>query len=74
MTNVERLSVSLPAPLVRFLEQYQTENAVKTRSEVVERAVLLLQEQSLIEEYRQSAIENDPVWDNTVGDGMNDAY
>jgi metal-responsive CopG/Arc/MetJ family transcriptional regulator len=74
MNNVERLSISLPAPLVRFLEQYQATNAVKTRSEVLERAVLLLREQSLIEEYRQSALENDPAWDATAGDGLNEPY
>lgn len=74
MNNVERISVSLPTPLVRFLEQYQATNAVKTRSEVLERAVLLLRQENLIEEYRQSALENDPAWDATVGDGLNEPY
>ena len=74
MTNVERVSVSLPIPLVRFLERYQTDNAVKTRSEVVERALLLLREQNLIEQYRQSALENDPAWEVTAADGLNEPY
>ena len=74
MNNVERISVSLPTQLVRFLEQYQISNAVKTRSEVLERAVLLLRQQNLIEEYRQSALENDSAWDVTVGDGLNEPY
>ena len=74
MNNVERISISLPTPLVRFLEQYQATNAVKTRSEVLERAVLLLRQESLIEEYRQSALENDPTWDVTAGDGLNEPY
>lgn len=74
MNNVERISVSLPTPLVRFLEQYQASHAVKTRSEVLERAVLLLRQENLIEEYRQSALENDPAWDVTAGDGLNEPY
>ncbi len=74
MNNVERISVSLPTPLVRFLEHYQAINAVKTRSEVLERAVLLLRQENLIEEYRQSASENDPAWNVTVGDGLNEPY
>lgn len=74
MNNVERVSVSLPIPLVRFLERYQADHAVKTRSEVVERALLLLREQNLIEQYRQSALENDPVWEVTAADGLNEPY
>ena len=74
MNNVERISVSLPTPLVRFLERYQVSHAVKTRSEVLERAVLLLRQENLIEEYRQSTLENDPAWDVTAGDGLNEPY
>jgi antitoxin ParD1/3/4 len=74
MNNTERLSISLPIPLVRFLEQYQTNHTIKSRSEVLERAVKLLQEQSLIEEYRQSALENDPIWNSTINDGLNEPY
>jgi len=74
MNNVERISISLPTPLVRFLERYQASHAVKTRSEVLERAVLLLRQENLIEEYRQSALENDPAWDVTAGDGLNEPY
>jgi metal-responsive CopG/Arc/MetJ family transcriptional regulator len=50
MNNVERVSTSLPTALVQFFEQYQADNVVKTRSEVVERADLLSREQNLIEE------------------------
>jgi antitoxin ParD1/3/4 len=74
MQTVEKISVSLPTPLVRFLEHYQHEHAVKTRSEVIERAVELLREQMLEQEYRESALENDPAWDVTVGDGLNEPY
>jgi antitoxin ParD1/3/4 len=74
MQSVEKISVSLPAPLVRFLEHYQSEHAVKSRSEVVERAIDLLREQSLELEYRESSLENDPAWDLTVGDGLNEPY
>jgi antitoxin ParD1/3/4 len=74
MQSVEKISVSLPAPLVRFLEHYQSEHAVKSRSEVVERAIDLLREQSLELEYRESSLENDPAWDVTVADGLNEPY
>jgi antitoxin ParD1/3/4 len=74
MPTVEKISVSLPLPLVRFLEHYQSQHALKTRSEAVERAIDLLREQSLELEYRQSALENDPAWAITAGDGLNEPY
>ena len=74
MQSVEKISVSLSTPLVRFLEQYQSTHAVKTRSEVVERAISLLREAALEQEYRESSSENDPAWDITVGDGLHEPY
>jgi antitoxin ParD1/3/4 len=74
MNEVERISISLPRSLVRFLEQYQTSHAVRSKSKVVERAVLMLREDELTEEYRQSALENDAAWDPTIGDGLHEPY
>lgn len=38
----EKLSISLPAPLVRFVEQYRSTHRCRTRSQVFEEALELL--------------------------------
>ena len=55
---------------MRFLEQYQANHNLKSKSAVVERALLMLREAELIEEYRESARENDAAWDGPIGDGL----
>lgn len=70
--QVEKLSVSLPAILVRFVENYQATHQCKSRSQVVEVALQLLREQELESAYREANQEIDPNWEMTVADGLTD--
>jgi antitoxin ParD1/3/4 len=68
-----KLSISLPESLLQFVEGYQEHHALASRSQVIQIALTLLQEQELEAAYRQSAAEVDEMeWDGTIGDGLND--
>jgi len=70
--QAEKLSVSLPVPLVQFIESYKVTHQCRSRSQVIERALELLQMQELEADYRQAAQEIDPVWEKAIGDGLSD--
>ncbi|MCF2151001.1 CopG family transcriptional regulator [Desmonostoc muscorum LEGE 12446] len=68
----EKLSISLPASLMQFIENYKVTKGCKSRSQVIELALELLRYQELEQAYRQASAEVDPDWDLTVGDGLTD--
>ena len=70
--NQQKLSVSVSEPIARFVENYKGEYKLKTKSEVVERALALLREQELEKAYTEAASEIDPAWDVTLADGLVD--
>ncbi|MGB3652602.1 MAG: CopG family transcriptional regulator [Rivularia sp. (in: cyanobacteria)] len=70
--NAEKLSISLPAYLVQFIENYKLDKGCKSRSQVIEQALELLRNQELEEAYRQASTENDNAWDITLADGLAD--
>jgi Arc/MetJ-type ribon-helix-helix transcriptional regulator len=70
--QAEKLSVSLPIPLVQFIETYKVAHQCKSRSQVIERALELLRMQELEEAYRQAAQDVDPEWESTIADGLSD--
>ncbi|MEA5516497.1 CopG family transcriptional regulator [Nodularia sp. UHCC 0506] len=70
--QAEKLSISLPASLVQFLENYKVTKGCKSRSQVIELAIELLRYQELEQAYREAAAEFNPEWDVTVGDGLTD--
>lgn len=70
--QVEKLSISLPATLVAFVESYKVARGCKSRSQVIEVALQLLREQELAEAYLEASQEVDPVWEVTVADGLPD--
>lgn len=70
--QVEKLSISLPLSLVKFIESYQVAHQHKSRSQVIEEALELLRLRELEEAYRQASQEVDPDWDVTVADGLTD--
>ncbi|MBF2026221.1 MAG: CopG family transcriptional regulator [Oscillatoriales cyanobacterium C42_A2020_001] len=70
--QAEKLFVSLPASLVWFLEQYKTNHQLKSRSQVIEKALELLREQELEKAYREASQEVEPAWDVTIADGLSD--
>jgi antitoxin ParD1/3/4 len=68
-----KLSISLPESLLHFVEGYQAHHSLASRSQVIQIALALLQEQELEIAYRQSAKEVDEMeWDVTIGDGLSD--
>ncbi len=68
--NPQKLSVSVPESIASFVESYKREHALKTKSEVVERALTLLREQELERAYAEAASEIDPGWEVTLADGL----
>jgi len=70
--QAEKLSVSLPSPLVQFIESYKMAHQCRSRSQVIERALELLRLQELEDAYRQAAQEVDPDWDVAIADGLSD--
>jgi metal-responsive CopG/Arc/MetJ family transcriptional regulator len=70
--NVEKLSISLPAYLMQFIENYKLDKGCKSRSQVIEEALELLRNQELEEAYRQASAEVDNAWDVTLTDGLAD--
>ncbi|MEX2535875.1 MAG: antitoxin [Trueperaceae bacterium] len=68
----QKLSVSVPSSLARFVDEYKSEHNLKTKSGVVERALEVLREQELERAYAQASQETDPVWEVTTGDGLTD--
>lgn len=66
----EKLSVSLPAGLVGFIEQYRTAHALKSRSQVITEALELLRQQDMEAAYREASKETDTDFDIALADGL----
>jgi antitoxin ParD1/3/4 len=69
--SVAKLSVSLPASLAGFVENYRKKRGLN-RSQVFEEAVKLLRSRELEAAYREANAETDKEWENTIGDGLAD--
>ena len=70
--RVEKLSVSLPPSLLKFIEEYKSTYARKSRSQVIEEALGLLRQRELEKAYAEASREKNPDWDHTVADGLSD--
>ena len=70
--QTKKLSISLPATLVQFIERYKAVHGCKTRSPVVEQALKLLCNRELEQAYREARADTDSAWESTVADGLND--
>lgn len=70
--QAQKLSISLSEPLVRFIEHYRVAKGCKSRSQVIEEALALLQEKELEQAYRDASTEVDEIWDLTLADGLTD--
>ncbi len=73
--NVAKLSVSLDPNKIKFIEQFQISHKVRTKSEVVDRALALLQHEELKLQYVAAYQEwqdsgEQPVWDAVTNDGL----
>jgi Arc/MetJ-type ribon-helix-helix transcriptional regulator len=69
-----KVSVSIPAEDVRFLDDYAQEQGLDSRSAAVHRAVRLLRTAELAAAYESAweewAGSDAPDWEATVGDGL----
>jgi len=68
----EKISVSLPAEAISFIESYRQDHAIKSRSQVIELALRSLRERELEVAYREASSDADPAWDNANTDGLQD--
>ncbi|MEA5510273.1 CopG family transcriptional regulator [Crocosphaera sp. UHCC 0190] len=68
--TAQKLSISLPPSQVQFIENYKISKGCKSRSQVIEKALALLQEKELEAAYKQASQEIDEVWEITVTDGL----
>jgi metal-responsive CopG/Arc/MetJ family transcriptional regulator len=70
----QKISVSLPPELIKYADQYEQIHGLKSRSDVLAKALWALREQELIESYRQATkdhLENpDPFLEVGVNDGL----
>ena len=70
--RAQKLSISLPKQQFDFIEHYLINNHIKNRSEVIKKALYLLQQKELEACYKEAnrEIEND--FENTNLDGIED--
>lgn len=66
----QKLSISLPADMVNFIEQYRQTSGQTSRSQVVAEAIQLLQLRELEQAYREASMEEDNAWEATLEDGL----
>ena len=71
MTRAEKVTVSLPSPLLSFVSQYQQQHHL-SRSEVIQQALQAFQDAELARAYRESGAEmtQDPLFDLDSGHGL----
>lgn len=71
MTRAEKVTISLPAPLLSFITQYQESHHL-SRSEVIQEAVKAFREAELARAYQESGAElrADPLFDLDSGHGL----
>ncbi|MDV6374267.1 hypothetical protein [Deinococcus arenicola] len=73
--TIGKISVSLESSLLDFLAQYQETHQVRSKSEVVARALALLRERELEGQYAAALAEwqgsgDAELWDGVTGDGV----
>ncbi len=70
--NTQKLSVSIPKQLYEFIEHYQAQHHYRSRSEVINDALYLLQQVQLEACYKEANEEIDEAFDVTSADGLDD--
>ena len=71
--TIAKLSVSIDQQLLTFLEGYQHEHKIKSKSEVISEALRLLRERELETQYAaamQEWQEEAEAWEAVTGDGL----
>lgn len=73
--NTQRFTVSVEKELAEFLDNYQEQHQVSSRSEVISKAIKLLRERELGRAYYEAGLEwaeseDAKLWEKTSGDGL----
>ena len=68
--SVVKISISLPDSLAGFVEDYRKKRGLRSRSQVFEEAVKLLQSRELEAAYGEAAAEYDKSWEGASSDGL----
>jgi antitoxin ParD1/3/4 len=68
----QKISISLPWQQYEFIEHYQADHHYKTRSEVISKALYLLQQAQLEACYSEANKEIDTAFDSTLTDELDD--
>jgi antitoxin ParD1/3/4 len=74
-STAPKVSISLPADLLDFVEEYRLAHQAASRSEVFAEALRLLRKRELARAYAQASREWDEsedakLWEQTAGDGL----
>jgi Arc/MetJ-type ribon-helix-helix transcriptional regulator len=72
MMNTHKISISLPNQLFDFIENYQSSHHLNTHSEVIKKALQLLQQTQLEACYQEAAQEIDHDFEATLADELED--
>lgn len=70
--QTQKLSVSIQKQQFEFIEHYKAEHHYQSRSEVIKKAIALLQQSTLEACYQEANKEIDDAWDSTAADGVDD--
>ena len=68
--NTQKISISLPKQLYDFIGSYQEGHCCKSRSEVVNQALYLLQQAQLESSYKEANKEIENEFETTTFDGL----
>jgi Arc/MetJ-type ribon-helix-helix transcriptional regulator len=73
--NTQRFTISVEKELAEFLDNYQEQHQVSSRSEVISKAIKLLRERELGRAYHEAGLEweqsdDAKLWERTSGDGL----
>lgn len=68
--SAHKISISLPKPLYDFIGDYQETHHCKSRSEVINHALHLLQQLQLESYYKEANKEIDACFETTTLDGL----
>lgn len=73
--TASKLSISLDTPIAEFIDQYQQNHGLKTKSEVVSLALQLLREKELETQYADAWAEwkasgEAETWETVTADGL----
>lgn len=68
--QTHKFSISIPQQQFEFIENYQEEHHYNSRSEVISKALYLLQQSKLEACYKEASKEMDDAFDSAAADGL----